>query len=176
LKNRCPKGVVFKVRRALRAGLSAFRCGENGAADGRKRLHQRAVELRLEFGTISLPSGATMRLRPPRRWNRIGTRTMSVVPSSLLGALDHAAIRTDPAMPPGLNHFWKLTIRRSTADQPGGLPRPDRVDRRAGQAGWFLGTDHATRIARALRNLSSDSMRCPVMLDCWTTCGPACVP
>jgi hypothetical protein len=119
LKNRCPKGVAFELRRALRAGLSAFRCGENGAADGRKCLDQRAVELRLELGTISLQPGATMRLRPPRRWNRIGTRTMSVVPSSLLGALDHAAIRTDPAMPPGLNHFWKLTIRRSTADQPG---------------------------------------------------------
>src|ERR671919_1168294 len=28
----------------------------------------------LELGTIALPSGATMRLRPPRRWNRIGMR------------------------------------------------------------------------------------------------------
>jgi hypothetical protein len=26
----------------------------------------------LFVGTITLPSGATMRLRPPRRWNRIG--------------------------------------------------------------------------------------------------------
>jgi hypothetical protein len=27
-----------------------------------------------EFGAISLPSGATMRLRPPRRWKRIGAQ------------------------------------------------------------------------------------------------------
>ena len=38
----------------------------------RERLDQRAVRLRLGCGTISLPSGATMRLRPPRRWNRMG--------------------------------------------------------------------------------------------------------
>jgi hypothetical protein len=40
-----------------------------------------------EVGAISLPSGAMMRLRPPRRWNRMGLRTASVVPSSLLSAL-----------------------------------------------------------------------------------------
>ena len=28
-------------------------------------------------GTISLPSGATMRLRPPRRWNRMGMRMIN---------------------------------------------------------------------------------------------------
>src|ERR671919_693267 len=37
-----------------------------------------------ELGTISLPSGATMRLRPPGRWKRIGMRTTSVEPSRLI--------------------------------------------------------------------------------------------
>jgi hypothetical protein len=40
-----------------------------------------------EVGASSLPSGATIRLRPPRRWKRIGIRTTSVVPSSLVSAL-----------------------------------------------------------------------------------------
>ena len=38
----------------------------------------------LVVGAISLPSGATIRLRPPRRWNRIGIRTTRVWPSSLV--------------------------------------------------------------------------------------------
>jgi hypothetical protein len=33
-------------------------------------------------GAISPPSGATMRFLPPRRWKRIGMRTISVLPSS----------------------------------------------------------------------------------------------
>jgi len=33
-----------------------------------------------EVDTISRPLGATMRLRPPRRWKRMGIRTTSVVP------------------------------------------------------------------------------------------------
>jgi hypothetical protein len=33
---------------------------------------------------MALPSGATMRFRPPRRWNRIGIRTTNVVPSSFV--------------------------------------------------------------------------------------------
>jgi hypothetical protein len=33
----------------------------------------------------SLPSGATMRLRPPRRWKLIGIRTISVPPSFRVG-------------------------------------------------------------------------------------------
>jgi hypothetical protein len=41
-----------------------------------------------EVGTISLPSGATMRLRPPRRWNRIGIRTTSVLPSGSVWTLE----------------------------------------------------------------------------------------
>jgi hypothetical protein len=32
-------------------------------------------------------AGATLRLRPPRRWNRVGIRTTSVLPSSLVSAL-----------------------------------------------------------------------------------------
>jgi hypothetical protein len=32
----------------------------------------------LLLGAISLPSGATKRLRPPRRWKRKGIRTTSV--------------------------------------------------------------------------------------------------
>src|SRR5919106_4432800 len=36
-----------------------------------------------EVGTIWLPSGATMRLRPARRWKRIGMRMTSVEPSCL---------------------------------------------------------------------------------------------
>ena len=31
---------------------------------------------------MALPSGATMRLRPPWRWNRMGMRTISVLPAS----------------------------------------------------------------------------------------------
>jgi hypothetical protein len=32
---------------------------------------------------MALPSGATIRFRPPRRWNRMGMRMISVVLSSL---------------------------------------------------------------------------------------------
>jgi hypothetical protein len=32
----------------------------------------------LVVGTISHPSGATMRLRPPRRWNRMGMHEIKV--------------------------------------------------------------------------------------------------
>jgi hypothetical protein len=41
----------------------------------------------LKAGARSRPSGATMRLRPPRRWKRIEIRTTSVVPSSRVSAL-----------------------------------------------------------------------------------------
>jgi hypothetical protein len=32
--------------------------------------------------TIALPSGATIRFRPPRHWNRMGIRMASVLPST----------------------------------------------------------------------------------------------
>lgn len=35
-----------------------------------------------EIGTISLPSGATLRLQLPRRWKRMGMRTTRVCPSN----------------------------------------------------------------------------------------------
>jgi hypothetical protein len=60
-----------------------------------RRRHARASALTsvasgcgLELGTIALPSGATMRLRPPRRWKRIGIRTISVLPSSSVWTLE----------------------------------------------------------------------------------------
>jgi hypothetical protein len=52
----------------------------------RERLDQRAVRCGFELRTISLPSGATMRFLPPRRWNRIGIRTTSVFSSNLVSA------------------------------------------------------------------------------------------
>ena len=54
----------------------------------RERLDQRAIRLRLCPGTILLPSGATMRLRPPRRWKHIGMRTTSMLPSSSVWTLE----------------------------------------------------------------------------------------
>jgi hypothetical protein len=38
----------------------------------------------LIVGASSLPSGVTIRFRPPRRWKRIGIRTTNVVPSSFV--------------------------------------------------------------------------------------------
>ena len=45
-----------------------------------------------EVGTIALPSGATIRLRPPRRWNRMGMRMASVLPSTWTSTLGSSQI------------------------------------------------------------------------------------
>jgi hypothetical protein len=41
----------------------------------------------LKLGVGSLPSGVKIRFRPPRCWNRMGIRTTSMFPSSLVSAL-----------------------------------------------------------------------------------------
>jgi hypothetical protein len=45
----------------------------------------------LVVGAISVRSGATIRLRPPRRWNRMRIRTMNLLPSHLAGTGTDAA-------------------------------------------------------------------------------------
>ena len=45
-----------------------------------------------DVGTTSLPSGATIRLRPLRRWNRMGMRMASVLPSTWTSTLGSSQI------------------------------------------------------------------------------------
>jgi hypothetical protein len=44
------------------------------------------------IGAISLPSSATMRLRPLRRWNRMEMRMASVLPSTWTSTLGSSPI------------------------------------------------------------------------------------
>ena len=57
----------------------------------------------LLLGTISLPSRATMRLRPPRRWKRMGMRTTRLLPSSRVSTPLHAAL---------LSSCWRSSVAR----------------------------------------------------------------
>jgi hypothetical protein len=43
-------------------------------------------------GTVALPSGVTMRLRPLRRWGCMGVRMASVLPSTSTSALGSSQI------------------------------------------------------------------------------------
>jgi hypothetical protein len=51
----------------------------------------------LEVGTISLPSGTTTRLRPPRRWKRIGAQdertAIQVAATLFISRAAHAVLR-----------------------------------------------------------------------------------
>ena len=60
---------------------SSMRCHRHARASAWTRVPS-GCGFKLE--TMALPSGATIRLRPPRRWNRIGMRTTRVPPSSRL--------------------------------------------------------------------------------------------
>ena len=77
-----------------------------------------------EVGAISLPSGATMRLRPPLRWKRIGIRTTSVVPSSRVSVGALGCCRRALSRRPGSCRY-PLAFLPKLSDQACQALRPD---------------------------------------------------